>query len=94
MQLARRPAGSRARAGGAAQYFPLRYRIYPVHAQFSGFPRRYTVIRYRIDRQTDVHEKVMEITTSEARSGSPQLLYSSKSKMAFQGIRNGRKSNG
>ena len=41
-------------------------------AQYSGFPRRYTVIRYRIDRQTYVyvyahayvgHEKVMEITT-------------------------------
>ena len=38
---------------------------YPARAraQYSGFPRRYTVIRYRIDRQTDVHEKVMEITT-------------------------------
>ena len=38
-------------------------------AQYSSVPRRYTVIRYRIDRLdsyrrwTDVHEKVMEITT-------------------------------
>ena len=38
---------------------------YPARAraQYSGFSRRYTVIRYRIDRQTDVREKVMEITT-------------------------------
>ena len=38
---------------------------YPARAraQYSDFSRRYTVIRYRIDRQTDVHEKVKEITT-------------------------------
>ena len=60
MQLARRPAGSRARAGGAAQFTisGARARSIPVfHVDI--------VIRYRIDRrQTCVgHEKVMEITT-------------------------------
>ena len=41
--VARRPAGSRARAGGAVRS-PARARA----AQYSGFPHRYTVIRCRI----------------------------------------------
>ena len=45
LMLARRPARSRARAGGA--YIAS---IRRARAQFSGFPRRYTVIRYRTDR--------------------------------------------
>ena len=32
-QLARRPAGSRARAGGAAQYFPYTIMQYPARAR-------------------------------------------------------------
>ena len=49
LQLARRPAGSRARAGGAAHADIDSIRR--ARAQFSGFPRRYTVIRYRTDRR-------------------------------------------
>ena len=57
--LARRPARSRARAGGAgaAQFNSIRR----AREQYSGFPRRYTVTRYRIrgaDRQSDVYTYV------------------------------------
>ena len=53
LQLARRPARSRARAGGAARIPDMDIdSIRRGRAQFSGFPRRYTVIRYRTDRRT------------------------------------------
>ena len=46
------PAGSSARAGGAAR---RNIDLSGARAQYSGFPRRYTVIRYRIDDRRSIY---------------------------------------